>query len=207
MSFSQNRAVTHFSPENNRVWSLKWGESGFEDCEYVSSVRATGQRPALPDRGASRGRARETLPAAGRIRVRRLRSRDRRARLAAAARALNFQSDLNKMPVFDPIVRAMSDLSGLPRFKSIDPARIETMLRQLLDENRTELTRLLARDPQRWDDLVVPIERMHHRLARFWSPVSHLNSVLNSPELRAAYNATAGRMMTVTLRNGVAEYA
>ena len=49
MSFSQNRAVTHFSPENNRVWSLKWGEFGFEDCEYVSSVRATGQRlPSQP---------------------------------------------------------------------------------------------------------------------------------------------------------------
>lgn len=45
MSFSQNRAVTHFSPENNRVWSLKWGEFGLEDWEYVRSVRATGQRP------------------------------------------------------------------------------------------------------------------------------------------------------------------
>jgi oligopeptidase A len=30
---------------------------------------------------------------------------------------------------------------------------------------------------------------MHHRLARAWSPVSHLNGVMNSEELRAAYNA------------------
>ena len=36
---------------------------------------------------------------------------------------------------------------------------------------------------------MVPLEDMHHRLARTWSPVSHLNGVLNSDELRAAYNA------------------
>jgi hypothetical protein len=45
MSFSQNRDVTHRSAENSRVWSLKCGEFGFEDWEYVSRVRATGQRP------------------------------------------------------------------------------------------------------------------------------------------------------------------
>lgn len=48
-SFSQNRAVTHFSPENSRVWSLKCGDLELEDCAYVSSVRATGQRlPSQP---------------------------------------------------------------------------------------------------------------------------------------------------------------
>lgn len=45
MSFSQKRDVTHFSAENSRVWSRWCGEFGLEDCEYVSSVRATGQRP------------------------------------------------------------------------------------------------------------------------------------------------------------------
>jgi oligopeptidase A len=30
---------------------------------------------------------------------------------------------------------------------------------------------------------------MHHVLARAWSPIGHLNSVLNGEELRAAYNA------------------
>jgi hypothetical protein len=45
MSFSQNRDVTHRSAENNRVWSLECGEFGFADWEYVSRVRATGQRP------------------------------------------------------------------------------------------------------------------------------------------------------------------
>ena len=40
-----------------------------------------------------------------------------------------------------------------------------------------------------WDSLVVPLEEMQHRLARTWSPVGHMNGVVNSDELRAAYNA------------------
>jgi oligopeptidase A len=79
--------------------------------------------------------------------------------------------------------------SSLPDFKSLEPAQIEPAVRRALDQNRAELAALLARDPRSWDELVVPIERMHHRLARIWSPVSHLNSVLNGPELRAAYQA------------------
>ena len=37
--------------------------------------------------------------------------------------------------------------------------------------------------------LVVPLEEMQHSLSRTWSPVGHMNGVLNSDELRAAYNA------------------
>lgn len=45
MSFSQNREVTQRPRENSSVWSPKCGEPGFDDWEYVSSVRATGQGP------------------------------------------------------------------------------------------------------------------------------------------------------------------
>jgi oligopeptidase A len=37
--------------------------------------------------------------------------------------------------------------------------------------------------------LVVPLEEMQHRLARTWSPIGHMNGVVNSEELRTAYNA------------------
>ena len=36
---------------------------------------------------------------------------------------------------------------------------------------------------------VLPLEQLSHRLSRTWSPISHLNGVLNSDELRASYNA------------------
>ncbi|WP_234919494.1 oligopeptidase A, partial [Aeromonas veronii] len=40
-----------------------------------------------------------------------------------------------------------------------------------------------------WDSLIAPLEEVNDRLARIWSPVSHLNSVLNSEPLRAAHDA------------------
>jgi oligopeptidase A len=77
----------------------------------------------------------------------------------------------------------------LPAFGAIEASHAEPAIRQLLDENRREIAALLAAGADRWDTLVVPLERMHHRLARAWSPVGHLNGVMNSEELRVAYNA------------------
>jgi oligopeptidase A len=77
----------------------------------------------------------------------------------------------------------------LPAFSSIEPGQVEPALRSLLDGNRAEIAALLQSGADTWDTLIAPIERMHHRLARAWSPVGHLNGVMNSDALRAAYNA------------------
>jgi oligopeptidase A len=77
----------------------------------------------------------------------------------------------------------------LPAFSSIRIANVEPVLRELLDAHRAQLAALLAKPDPSWDSLVMPLEEMHHRLARTWSPVSHMNGVVNSDELRAAYNA------------------
>jgi oligopeptidase A len=77
----------------------------------------------------------------------------------------------------------------LPEFPAITPAHVEPAIRGLLDENRRTLAALLDGGAAGWDGLVAPIERMHHRLSRAWSPVGHLNGVMNSDELRTAYNA------------------
>ncbi len=77
----------------------------------------------------------------------------------------------------------------LPQFTSLQPAHVEPAIRQLLDGNRQTLAALLADGAEGWDALVAPIERMHHRLARAWSPVGHLNGVINSDAMRTAYNA------------------
>jgi len=77
----------------------------------------------------------------------------------------------------------------LPNFSSIRPDKIEPTIRSLLDENRAQLARLLQEGANTWDTLVVPLEEMQHRLARTWSPISHMNGVVNTEELRTAYNA------------------
>ena len=81
------------------------------------------------------------------------------------------------------------EFDGLPRFSAVRPDDVEPAIDRLLGENRAALERLLA-DPDRatWEGVVQPIEDMNERLARAWSPVSHLNAVMNSDALRAAYN-------------------
>ena len=80
----------------------------------------------------------------------------------------------------------------LPPFSAIKPEHVEPAVRQLIDEGRAHLQQLLAKNPGSWDDLVAPIEADGDQLEQAWSPVSHLNSVANSEELRQAYNASIG---------------
>ena len=83
----------------------------------------------------------------------------------------------------------MTTATDLPAFSAIKPVEVEGSLRTLLDANRAELDRLLNANAASWDALIVPLEEMQHRLSRTWSPVGHMNGVVNSDELRAAYNA------------------
>ena len=82
------------------------------------------------------------------------------------------------------------DQTGLPAFSSIKPEHVEPAIDNLLAENRRLIAELLdtVKEPT-WHNLVEPIEVWEDRLERVWSPVSHMNSVVNSEELRAAYNA------------------
>jgi oligopeptidase A len=79
--------------------------------------------------------------------------------------------------------------STLPSFQAIRPEHVEPAVRQVLEDNRGTLARLLDSGASGWAGIVAPIERMQHRLARTWSPVGHLNGVVNGDDLRAAYNA------------------
>ena len=81
-------------------------------------------------------------------------------------------------------------LSGLPPFSAILPRHVEPAVDQVLSDNRAVIARLLeGGPPYTWANLVAPLEEIADRLRRVWSPVGHLNAVVNSPELRAAYNA------------------
>jgi oligopeptidase A len=80
--------------------------------------------------------------------------------------------------------------TGLPAFSQIRPEHVEPAIDHLLAENRQRIAELLEKVGQpTWHNLVEPIEEWEDRLGRAWSPVSHMNSVVNSEALRAAYNA------------------
>jgi len=83
------------------------------------------------------------------------------------------------------------DFSGLPRFAEIKPEHVAPAIEKLLDENRALIGQLLSDSaPPTWRNFIAPMEDANERLSRAWGPVGHLNAVMNSPELREAYNAT-----------------
>lgn len=70
------------------------------------------------------------------------------------------------------------------------PEHVEPAIDSLLKENRKQVELLLSKnDHYTWGNLVQPLEDMDDRLNRVWSPVSHMNSVVNNEALRDAYNA------------------
>jgi len=82
--------------------------------------------------------------------------------------------------------------TGLPAFDRIRPEHVEAAVQQTLADNRAEVARIVAAADSGAPDFeatVLPLEHLGDRLHRVWSPVRHLQSVANTPELRAAYNA------------------
>ncbi len=79
----------------------------------------------------------------------------------------------------------------LPPFSAIKPEHVVPAVTQALDECRAAVEKVVAQGaPYSWDNLVQPLAEVDDRLSRLFSPVSHLNSVKNSPELRQAYEQT-----------------
>jgi oligopeptidase A len=81
------------------------------------------------------------------------------------------------------------DFSGLPRFDAIKPEHVTPAIDDLLARNRAVVEQLQAPSGQvSWDGFVTPLENATELLGRAWGIVSHLNNVVDTPELRAVYN-------------------
>src|SRR5579872_640648 len=78
---------------------------------------------------------------------------------------------------------------NLPPFARIRPEHVEPGVRALLEASRARLDELAALEKPTFATVVEPLEELQHRVSRTWSPVNHLNAVLNSEALRSGYNA------------------
>jgi oligopeptidase A len=95
---------------------------------------------------------------------------------------LNFEQQQPMNPLLD--------FSGLPRFADFRPELVTPAVDRLLADNRALIERIVEPDvPPTWSDFVQPLEDANERLHRAWGVVGHLNAVMNSPELREAYNS------------------
>ena len=88
------------------------------------------------------------------------------------------------------------DFTGLPRFAAIKTEHIGPAVDLLLTENRAQIESLTQPGTAAtWTDFVAPLEDANERLARAWGIVGHLHGVLDSPELRSAYNANQPKIV------------
>jgi oligopeptidase A len=82
------------------------------------------------------------------------------------------------------------DMPGLPPFGRIRPEQVEPAIDTLLARNRARIAELAqGAELPTWENFIEPLEMLGDSLERAWSPVGHLNAVMNSEALRAAYNA------------------
>jgi oligopeptidase A len=79
----------------------------------------------------------------------------------------------------------------LPPFSAIRAEHVQPAIEQILADNRAAIARLLDSQGETptWAGLVLAMDELNDRLGAAWSPVSHLNAVCNSSELREAYEA------------------
>jgi oligopeptidase A len=95
---------------------------------------------------------------------------------------------------------------GLPHFDQIGPEHVESAIEQLLAEANAALEAVTAPDfAPSWTGIAVVLDVATERLSRAWGSVSHLNSVADTPELRAAYNAALPKVTEFYTRLGADE--
>jgi len=80
--------------------------------------------------------------------------------------------------------------NSLPVFFSFDTTDFASRLALLLENNLEKISSILNQNTAfHWDNLMRPLEDMDDALERLWSPLSHLNAVVNSKTLRHCYQA------------------
>ncbi|MCM2296117.1 M3 family metallopeptidase [Rhodoferax sp.] len=95
---------------------------------------------------------------------------------------------------------------GLPHFDQIGPEHVEPAIEQLLEQANTALETVTAPDfAPSWSGIAVVLDVATEHLSRAWGSVSHLNSVADTPELRAAYNAALPKVTEFYTRLGADE--
>ncbi|MGY4879618.1 oligopeptidase A [Vreelandella aquamarina] len=85
----------------------------------------------------------------------------------------------------------------LPPFDEIRHEHVVPAVDTLLEESRAAIETLAEQaktTPPTWASFAAPLEAVNERFSDVWSPISHLNGTMNTPELREAYEACLGKL-------------
>ncbi|MBN9356339.1 MAG: M3 family metallopeptidase [Herbaspirillum huttiense] len=100
------------------------------------------------------------------------------------------------MTTTDIAANPLLDFSGYAQFDAIQPEHVTPALDKLLADASRLVTELEAPMAEvTWDNFVEPLESATEKLGRAWSVVGHLNSVMDTPALRATYNENQPRLV------------
>jgi oligopeptidase A len=95
------------------------------------------------------------------------------------------------------------DFADLPAFDRIRPEHVAPAIDTLLQASKAALERVTAADfPADWTAIARELDVATEQLGRAWGAISHLNSVADTPELRAAYNEALPRVTEFWTRLG-----
>ena len=98
------------------------------------------------------------------------------------------------------------DFSDLPLFDQIQPEHVGPALDQLLAQANAALENVTQSNfPAQWTAISKALDVSAEQLGRAWGAVSHLNSVADTPALRAAYNEALPRVTEFWTRLGADE--
>lgn len=87
------------------------------------------------------------------------------------------------------ILSIIDDKTQLINFPKLDPNSFKPAVLALIQRLKDTVASVKASDKEpTWDTLVTPIEDASENLSYVWSVVEHLNSVADTPELRATIN-------------------
>jgi oligopeptidase A len=91
---------------------------------------------------------------------------------------------------------------ALPVFKEVVIDQVEAAITQHLQDNLKAIDLLTQQEHPTWASLIAPLEELDDTLSKAWSPVGHLNGVMNSDELREVYNSCLPKLSAYGTRIG-----
>ena len=110
------------------------------------------------------------------------------------------------MNATDTATNPLLDTTGLPRFAEIRPEHVTPAVEVLLRDADAALAQATSDAvPPDYDALSAVFDVANERLSRAWGAVGHLNSVADTPELRAAYNENLPKVVDFQTRVGADE--
>ena len=87
------------------------------------------------------------------------------------------------------------NFSGFPKFNEIKPEHVSPAIDYLIAKGRGLIEALAtSTEAPTWENFALKLEDHSEKISRAWSQVGHMNAVVNSPELREAYNENLAKL-------------